>query len=258
MTRNLTLLIVEDEESALKRLRRELDKIPNLNINVTAEFETCRDTIDWLRNNTAPDLIFMDIQLADGLSFEIFNQILLPCPVIFVTAYDKYALEAFRLNSLDYLLKPIDSEDLSRSIDRFFKTRDSLDQKSQFEQLQGVVRALNSQQYQRSYLVNFKHKMFLINTTQIAYFFLKQRLSYLMTDEGKSYPLDYSLDEIKSQIDPLLFYRANRQYLVAKFAIRQIEPYNKGTLALLVTPEPKEVITISREKVADFKLWANK
>ncbi|MFY0601619.1 MAG: response regulator transcription factor [Cyclobacteriaceae bacterium] len=256
MSKNISVLILEDEDAASNQLKKELRKIGNLGIHILGELETCRGAISWLEKNLPPDLIFMDIQLSDGPSLDIFDQIIVPSPVIFVTAFDKYALEAFRVNGLDYLLKPIDSIQLKRAIDRYFNLYRSFRVENQFNQLHSVLEKLNTHRYKSAYLVYFKQKIKLIKIAEIAYFHISDNSVCLTSYSGENYRVDDSLEQIEKQLDPALFYRVNRQFLVIKTAIVDLEIAENGKSILNLSPKPAEIVTISRERMRHFKEWA--
>lgn len=257
MKKKVSILILEDEKSATNQLKVELAKLEDLEVNVLAELETCRDTVKWLHENDLPELIFMDIQLADGLSLNLFNHVLIPCPIIFVTAYHKYAIEVFHLNTVDYLLKPIDSNRLSKALNLFFLNNEVFSQRRQFEQLQRVLTKLDKPQYRQGFLVHYQQKLLLIQTSEISYFDIDHRNVYINTRDGRRFSLDYSLEKLEKQLNPQAFFRANRQMLIAKSAIQDIETYGQGKLLINLTSPPGKKVIVSKEKVSFFKQWAN-
>lgn len=253
----ISILILEDEDSALNRLKESLRQIANISITILGEFDTNRSAIDWLKHNNPPDLIFMDIHLADGSSLELFNQITIVSPVIFVTAHDRYAVEAFRLNSLDYLLKPLENNRLKDSIERYLRKRSSFLYKNQLEQLQSMVDELTKPQSKRSFLAFSNGSQFLVNTHDIAYFRINNGYVIITLFNEMSYTLFDSLDSVQSKLDPQLFYRVNRQYLVARSSIHKIENYVAGKLAIVLKPRTRDVISLSKNGVSRFKKWAD-
>ncbi len=257
----MKVLIVEDESPAARRLKQLL-KTANEEIEIVATLEGVAHTLAWMSEHPLPDLIFMDIQLADGLSFEIFTHRAITCPVIFTTAYDEYALRAFKVNSIDYLLKPISQDDLNQSIEKYRALK---------EQFNGVQAAnspktvanfealLETLQFGKNYksrlLIKIGEKMISILMENIAYFFSEDKLVYAITSDAKRYPLDYSLDELESMIDPKTFFRLNRQYIAKINAIQSIHNYFNGKLKLFLLPPTQKEVVVSREKASHFKQW---
>jgi DNA-binding LytR/AlgR family response regulator len=257
MSTVIKIAIIEDEESAVKRLLRELARLEGIDFAVQCTVASVIDAVDWLKSNNQVDLIFMDIQLSDGISFEIFKQVDMPCPVIFTTAYDEYALQAFKVNSLDYLLKPVDPVELRSAMDRYFASSDHFAREAYINQLKAFAGEFKTKTYRSSFLVHFKQKMMLINTNEVAYLYIKHRCVFLKKKDGDQYVVEFFLDELEKQLNPSMFYRANRQFLVARSSIVEIEPYFTGRLLLIVKPEPPTPIIISKEKSGDFKRWAD-
>ena len=202
------------------------------------------------------DLIFTDIQLTDGLSLEIFKQVDLTAPVIFTTAYDEYALQAFKLNSIDYLLKPIDPEELATAIEKYLVTSAD-DQPNYLRQLATLAESFRPSSFRSSFLVSYRHKMMMIDVSEVAYLYVKERGVFLKKKDGQEYLVDFYLDDLEKQLDPAKFYRANRQFLVARSSIQEIEPYFNGRLILAVKPEVSASVIISKSKATDFKRWAD-
>ncbi|MEQ9441766.1 MAG: LytTR family DNA-binding domain-containing protein [Cyclobacteriaceae bacterium] len=253
----LKIAIIEDEASAVRRLSKELSQLKDISFEIIATLDSVSEACQWLSQEQSPDLIFMDIQLSDGISFEIFKRVAVPCPVIFVTAYDEFALQAFKVNSLDYLLKPIDPRELRSAIDKYLSQQKDAKPQSYLNQLLKLAHQFKPETYRSSFLVSFRQKMLLINLQEVAYFYVKERAVFLKRKDGKEYVIEFFLDELTQQLDPALFYRANRQFLVARSSIFEIEPYFTGRLLLKVTPEPPSPIIISKEKISDFKKWAD-
>lgn len=256
MPENIKALIVEDEPAAVNRLKKELATLSNVEVEIAAVMDSVSASCDWLDKNEV-DLAFMDIHLTDGLSFEIFKQCNVNCPVIFTTAYDDYAIQAFKLNSVDYLLKPIEPEELFSAINRYFDRHSSKSQEDYKAQLSKLVQELQPTIYKSSFLVNYRHKMIMIDITEVAYLYIKEKAVFLKTKSGVEYLVDFYLDDLELQLDPRQFYRANRQFLVARTSIKELEPYFNGKLLLTIDPPATTTVTISKEKASHFKKWAD-
>lgn len=207
----------------------------------------------WLQENEHPDLIFMDIQLADGISFEIFNQIPVKCPVIFTTAFDQYAIQAFKVNSIDYLLKPVKNDELEAAIAKFRKSKTSTDSPIPYEKLLGLLKG--KPELHKRLLIRFGETIKAVEVSDVAYFYTENKINYLCTFDKKTYPLDFNLDQLESMIDPEHFFRINRQFIVHIKAINKMVSYSKSRVKLELVP-PTEIETIvSTERSPNFKNW---
>ncbi|WP_128546088.1 LytR/AlgR family response regulator transcription factor [Larkinella soli] len=260
----MNVLIVEDEDLAVRKLKKLVQEVdPSLEVTgVTASIE---DTVDWLNNHPAPDLIFMDIELADGQSFEIFDQVEVTSTVIFTTSYDEYALQAFKVNSIDYLLKPIQKEDLLRSLKKF---RDLSQRRSRPEEenagglnlnkLLQELQVRQTKEYRKRFLVRQGQRLVSVEVQEIAFFYTDERLSFFKTWSNQKYLVDYTLDELEEALDPSAFFRINRGVIVTHSAVEQIQPYFGNRLSLALKPAFEKEALVSREKVSDFKVWMGK
>ncbi|MEO6229516.1 MAG: LytTR family DNA-binding domain-containing protein [Ferruginibacter sp.] len=253
-------LIIEDEELLAEELQLKIKTVAN-DIDIIEVLPSLKTAKKWFFENAEPDLIFMDIQLSDGVSFELFNTYKLNCPVIFTTAYDEYAIRAFKVNGVDYLLKPIDDEELKNAID---KCRNIIESKNKFPvDIQQLIQNLGNPEqvknmYKEKFLVNFRHQWFAVNTKDIACF-MKDNLHYIFTFSGEKHILDYtSMEEIEELLDPKLFYRANRQYIVHIDAIQSVMPHENQKLTLALKAPLKIQIDMSREKAPVFKKWMDR
>jgi two-component system response regulator LytT len=262
----MNALIVEDEELAVRKLRKLLqDVAPTLDVaGVTHSIE---DTVDWLENQRAaggtdPDLIFLDIELADGQSFEIFERTPVRSTVIFTTSYDEYALQAFRVNSIDYLLKPVQREDLQRSLQKYEDLRGGTPAgegpNGQIEKLIRELQRQNGPAYRQRFLVKQGQRMLSVNVEEIAYFYTDERYSFFVTHHNQRFLVDYTLDELIEALDPARFFRINRGAIVTHAAVEQIQPYFGNRLALVLRPVFDREALVSRERVSDFKHWMGK
>lgn len=257
----MNALIVEDEELAVKKLQKLIAEAdPTLTVvGVTASIE---ESVDWLGSHPAPDLIFMDIELADGQSFEIFDRVNVQSTVIFTTSYDEYALQAFKVNSIDYLLKPIQKEDLQRSLKKLRDLRGNHPTDNAPFSIEKLIQELKLQQspaeYRKRFLVRQGQRLLSIETHDIAYFFTDERFSFFRTHTNQKFLVDYTLDELSDNLDPYFFFRISRSVIVTHQAIEQIQPYFGNRLSLVLHPLFDKEAIVSREKVSDFKRWMGK
>ena len=247
----MKVVIVEDEALAAEKLQRLLQKV-DAQIEVVKVLESVEEAVNWFSQNTAPDLVFMDIQLDDGISFEIFDAIKMDAPVIFTTAYNEYAIRAFKVNSVDYLLKPIEAEALSAAIQKF---RKHFGESGDFEAKISKVFNQLSAKYKSRFFVKVGIHFQSIPVEKICCFFVEERCTFLKTTEGKTYDLDYSLEQLQNMIDPGQFFRINRNYLVNINCIGEIISYSTNRLKLNVG---KTEQIVSRDKVSEFKQWMDR
>lgn len=251
----MTVLIIEDEAPAFRRLQKLLEDI-DPSIQIIEVFDGVKEAVKWLNHHQCPDLIFMDIQLSDGLSFEIFEQAEITKPVIFTTAFDEYMLKAFKVNSIDYLLKPINKNDLQHSLDKYrsLKSQFSENETPSIQELIKNIR-LDDRKFKSRFLVKMGEKMMSVETEDIICFFAHSGLVYLLTKGGKKYLIDQTLDDIGKELDPEKYYRANRQYILNYNAIEAIHKYGKSKLLVETTFNHDEQIIVSSEKATAFKQW---
>jgi len=258
----MNALIIEDEELAVRKFRKLLAEI-DPTLEILDVMGSIQDSVAWLSANPAPDLIFMDIELSDGQSFEIFERVEIRSTVIFTTSYDEYALQAFKVNSIDYLLKPIQKEDLQRSLKKFATLRASVPTASSAVfNLDKILRDLQAQhqpkEYRKRFLVRQGQRLLSVETGEIAYFYTEERYSFFVTHTNQKFLVDYTLDELSNDLDPAHFFRINRANLVTHRAVEQIQPYFGNRLALTLRPTFDREALVSREKVSDFKKWMGK
>lgn len=249
----MKVLILEDESLAADRIRRLIADI-DPSIEILADIKSIEEGLAWFEANEAPDLIISDIRLLDGLSFELFKQIKIETPVIFTTAYDQYAIKAFEVNSIDYLLKPIQKEKLQSSIERHIKRTESQKFPADFSNLYDLIQN-QKKAFKSRFMIKAGQKILALPVEKIAYFFSQHKLTYAVTREGKKYPIDQPLEVVDSQLDPKVFFRANRQYLISIESIAEIEPYFKGRLKVSLQPTAADELTISAERTPEFKHW---
>lgn len=247
-----TVLIIEDELPNIKRLEKMLNVVDKT-IVVKGIVQTVQASIAWLNNNEQPDIIFMDIRLTDGLSFEIFNHVKITAAVIFITAYDQYALKAFEVNGIDYLLKPLEAEKLEKSIRKVkgvsgFNTDQSLLQLIKSMQVKQPI-------YRSRFLIPYRDRYLLIKTDEIAYFTTENKATFLVKQDGQQLIIDQSLEVLDGELDPELFFRISRQYIISLGAIDKIHQGFNGQLKIELKPLVKDSVTISRERSNKLKKW---
>lgn len=253
----MTTLIIEDEKPAARLLQRKLEK---LDIAVATMLHSVEESIHWFSNNQHPDLIFLDIQLSDGLSFEIFEKIDIQSAIIFTTAYDEYALKAFKLNSIDYLLKPIDEDDLEIAVAKFKTRIPKADVGSQnlqldFEQIRQMLSNPFEKNYKKRFTVKIGQHLKVITTDEIECFFSENKGTYIHTFDNRNYLIDSTLEILEQEIDKKDFFRVSRKFIVPLTAIREIQVYTNSRLKVILPTYKDDDVIVSREKVQDFKTW---
>lgn len=249
----MTTIIIEDEKPAARLLQRKLER---LNIHVGVMLHSVEESIDWFSKNEHPDLIFLDIQLSDGLSFEIFEKVAIKSAVIFTTAYDEYALRAFKLNSIDYLLKPIDEEDLEGAVIKF-KARLPKQETLQldFEQIKKMLSNPFEKNYKKRFTVKIGQHLKVISTDEIECFFSENKGTYIHTFDNRNYLIESTLEILEQDLDPLAFFRINRKFIIPLKAIKEIVIYSNSRLLVILPSYTGDEVIVSREKVTDFKTW---
>ncbi len=251
----MEVLIIEDEAITARKLEVMLNRL-DATIHITAKLESVRQSVLWLKTHKA-DLIFADIHLSDGPAFEIFKQVEINTPIIFTTAFDQYAIDAFKVNSIDYLLKPVSLEALKQALSKHNKLR-----KTVFSQadLSDLMESIIKRDYQKRFMVTVGQKIRTIPVEQVAYFFAYEKLVFLKTTDAKRYTLDQSLDALADKLDPLFFFRINRKLLISHAAINGMHHYPKSRVKVeLLPPLDNDIEAIvSVERTERFKLWLNK
>jgi len=249
------VIIIEDEQPASTRLEKML-------LDISSDFEViqCCDSIEssvnYLKSGIIPDLVMLDVQLGDGLSFDIFKRVAITCPVIFTTAYDEYAIKAFELNSIDYLLKPIRKENLERSIEKFNHLR----QQSVYADWKTLSTLLDKEkrEYKQRFLVAAGEHLQSVQTVDIAYFYSIEKSTFLKTHAGRSYPLEFSLDKLEELLSPIDFFRINRQYIISFGSIHKISRLSKSRIKLILNPVSSDEVLISTSRTPDFRAWLDR
>lgn len=258
----MTILILEDEVLAARQLRTMIaDYDPYA--TVLATLDSVEASVNWFRQNAPPDLLLADIELVDGQSFDLFEQVSVRCPVIFTTAYDAYALKAFRVNSVDYLLKPIDEPSLRRSLTKLNDLRSLYGSPSVTINWQELVKALrlaastnmDQSTFTERLLLRQGTRLIPVEVSEIAYFHTRDRLAFVRSWDNRSLVVDYTLDELEQKLNPRQFYRANRQVILHPKAVERVHLHFNGRLKLILKPALDEEVYISREKASDFRAW---
>ncbi len=249
----MKVLIIEDEKPAARRLQRMLDR---QNVAVDQMLHSVGEAVEWFSNNEHPDLIFLDIQLSDGLSFEIFDEVEVKSAVIFTTAFDEYALQAFKLNSIDYLLKPIDEEELEAAVNKF-KERVPKAQNLQlnFDDIKKLLTNPVEREYKKRFTTKIGQHIKMIPVDEIECFYSENKGTYAHTVEGRNYLLDTTLEQLEEELSPEVFFRINRKFYVSINCIKDIISYTNSRLQLKLNSYKEEDVIVARERVRDFKLW---
>ena len=245
-------LIIEDEVMAAQALQKILEEV-SPETKVVGVLDSIADTVEWIEKNPMPDLMFMDIHLADGSSFAIFEQTSITCPVIFTTAYDEYALKAFEVNSIDYLLKPISKEAMERAMHKYHTlVNKSLDQ----SKLDVILAQLGEKKsYKSCFLMPERDKLVPLPANNIAYIYIDSKTVRMASFESKSFYISQTLDDLMNELDPKIFFRANRQFIVSRRAIKDVSVWFGNKLAINLTVDVPEKIIVSKARVSEFKIW---
>jgi len=248
----MNTIIIEDENLTALRLEGMLKKC-DPNIQVLAMLPSVAEAVQWLRRNESPDLVFMDIHLEDDLCFKIFELAPLTSPVIFTTAYDEYMIKAFKVNSIDYLLKPVNLVELMAALDKYKALKEQFS-KPDFNTLLQYI-GQRAPEYKTRFMITVGTKIRSIETTEIAYFYSDEKITFLVTREGQHLPIDFSLDKLVNLLDPKLFFRASRQFLVGFSSIQSVLTHFKGKLKLELAPKARHEVFVSGDRMTDFKEW---
>jgi len=249
----MNVIIIEDEKPSARRLKRMLG---NINIEAQVMLHSVEESIDWFQKNTHPDLIFLDIQLSDGLSFEIFESIDIQSAVIFTTAYDEYALQAFKLNSIDYLLKPIDDDDLAKAVSKFKERLPKQQAVSlDFNDIKNLLVNPIEREYKKRFSVKVGQHLKLINVDEIECVYSENKGTYVFTSEGRNYLLDTTLEHLENELEPHKFFRINRKFFINIEAIKDMVSYTNSRLQIKLNTYKEQDVIVARERVKEFKDW---
>ena len=249
----MNVIIIEDEKPAARRLSRLLK---DLGVSVSTMLHSVEESVAWFKNNQHPDLIFLDIQLSDGLSFEIFEVIEIKSAIIFTTAYDEYALQAFKLNSIDYLLKPIDDEELEVAVNKYKNLKPKAEKLAlDFEDIKKLLGNPLEREYKKRFTARVGQHLKIINADEVACFYSENKGTYAATIDGRNYLLDSTLESLEKELEPKTFFRVSRKFYVNVNYIKDIVSYANSRLQIKLQGYKEQEIIVSREKVKDFKLW---
>jgi len=249
----MNIIIIEDEKPAARLLERKIQK---LGYSITTLLHSVEESLLWFQNNSHPDLIFLDIQLSDGLSFEIFEKIDIKSAVIFTTAYDEYALRAFKLNSIDYLLKPIDEEELATAISKFanqfqVNSVSNLD----FEAIKRMLVNPISKEYRKRFSVKIGQQIKVIDIAEIECLYSENKGTYIHTSDNRDYLIDSSLEVVEAELTPNDFFRISRKYIIPLQSVKEIQVYSNSRLKISLPTYKVDEVIVARERVSDFKEW---
>ena len=249
----MNIIIIEDEKPAARLLQRKLEK---LGFNVNQMLHSVEESIAWFESNKHPDLIFLDIQLSDGLSFEIFDKIEIKSAVIFTTAYDEYALRAFKLNSIDYLLKPIDEDDLEIAINKYQSQNHKPEiQQFDFEQIKRMLINPAEKSYKTRFTIKIGQSLKVITTEEIECFYSENKGTYIHTIENRNYLIDGTLEQLETELDSKNNFRISRKFIVPLKSIKEIQVHSNSRLKIILPTYKDDDVIVAREKVQDFKNW---
>ena len=247
----MKIIIIEDEKPAARLLKRRVEK---LGYQISEMLHSIEESVNYLKTNSNPDLIFLDIQLSDGLSFEIFNQVDVSSAIIFTTAYDEYVLKASKLNSVDYLLRPVDEEELRFALEKFEKQNQA---KSNFDltEIKKLFSSNQQEKFKERFWIKIGTSIKIIETENIECFFSENKATYIHTKENRNYLIDFSLDKVEEQLDQNKFFRINRSQIIQIDSIKEITIYSNSRLKIILNTYKDVDMIVSREKVTDFKNW---
>jgi len=252
----MNVLIIEDEKLAADHLS-SLIRLYDSEITILDRLDSVKKSVQWFNSNPQPDLAFMDIQLADGISFEIFDQTMVNCPIIFTTAFNEYALKAFKVNSIDYLLKPIDFDELKVAIDKYKEIR-GVPEQNQYQLVMDNVISMLSDNYKQRFVIKVGEHIKSIAVDDILYFYSMEKATFLHTADDHNYVIDYSIEQLENLLDPKKFYRINRKYLISMDSIKDIISYSNSRLKIELKHSKEMDAIVAREKVNKFKKWLDR
>lgn len=249
----MTIIIIEDEKPSARLLQRKVEK---LGLEITTLLHSVEEAIHWFQNNLHPDLIFLDIQLSDGLSFEIFDAVAIKSAIIFTTAYDEYALRAFKLNSIDYLLKPIDEDDLEVAINKFKELQPKQESiPFDIEMIKKMLVSPEAKTYKKRFTIKTGQHLKVVNIEEVECFYSENKGTYLHTFDNRDYLLEGTLEQLEVELDPKDFFRISRKFIIPMKGIKDIVVYSNSRLKVILPTYKEDEVIVSRERVNDFKTW---
>lgn len=249
----MQILILEDEEQALIRLQKLVTEVVT-RANIVGTISSVASAVEWFQAHAMPDVVFMDIQLADGNSFQLFNKVKITCPVIFTTAYESYALQAFKVNSVDYLLKPIDKAEVKRAIDKLKLLQGSRSMVTDYNEILKSIQQ-PEKKYKDRFIIKIGDTIKSLNIADVAYFYTENKTNFVITNEGKRYPVDYNLDQLEEMINPKNFFRINRQFIIGHHAIEEMKAHTRARIIVRLNPPTKLDTVVALDRAHDFRKW---
>jgi two-component system, LytTR family, response regulator LytT len=249
----MKVLIIEDEEQAYARMQKIIKEVVT-DAEVLAVIVSVKSAIKWFHDNAMPDLVFMDINLADGVSFEIFKEVTITAPIIFTTAYEEFAIQAFKVNSVAYLLKPVDKEAVTQALEKLHQLQAARPQITDYTTLLKTLQE-STRVYRERFVVKLGDNLRSIAVEDIAYFFTENKTTFLCTREARKYPIDFNLDEVESMINPKKYFRINRQFIIGIAAIEEMKSYTRSRVIIKVKPPTNFDTIVSVERASDFRTW---
>ncbi len=250
----MNILIIEDEAAIARRMQKLLLEIDPA-ITVIETLGSIETAVAWFKSHTEPDLAIMDIQLADGSSFEIFGEVQINCPVIFATAYDQYAIQAFKVNSIDYLLKPVQKEDLAESLKKFKRLQNHSSSQGLDYSVIAQILGAKKDDFLKRLVIRFGDVIKAVEVKEVSYFYTDEKIVYATLTEGKTYPVDFTLDHLEKRVDPERFFRINRKFLISYESITKMISYSKSRVKITLVPVTDLEVISSTERSGDFKEW---
>jgi DNA-binding LytR/AlgR family response regulator len=250
----MNILIIEDEQATARHTKKMLEEI-DPDVNVLGIVDSIESAVRWFRSHSEPDLLLLDIHLADGLSFEIFKEVEITCPVIFATAYDQYAIQAFRVNSVDYLLKPISKEALIEGLKKFKMVKQPNNSPTIDYLKLAELLSKSTTELLKRIMIRYGETIKAIDIKDVAYFHSEEKIVFLHTFDNKNYPVDFSLEELQSKLDTTRWFRINRQFIISFDSIEKMTAYSKSRIKIMLRPPCETESISSTERSGDFKLW---
>lgn len=253
----MNVLIIEDEPLAAQRLESLVTDILG-NVRIVDKIDSIKKSVQWLQKNPAPDLILMDIQLADGLSFLIFDQCEVKSPVIFTTAYDEYALKAFKVNSIDYILKPVDQADLAQALRKLDSLKSKQPSQEALMQSIGQAMSMLTKKYKERFVIKVGEHLKTVDVKNILFFYSQEKTTFCHTTDNRNYILDFTLEQLETLVDPAEYFRVNRKYLVRGDSIQDIISFTNSRLRLVLKNSQDNDVIVARERVQEFRQWLDR